>query len=108
MAAMNIVHMRVKPGREADFIDVQRQIEATGFPGALNFWMVRTGARDFTVVGEWQSMDALIAARPAMIANLDKLRDYLEDLGDQLGVTDPRSGEVVVHLNPGMAAASAM
>jgi hypothetical protein len=29
---------------------------------------------------------------------LDRFRDTLEDLGGGLGVTDPVSGEVVVHL----------
>jgi len=33
-----------------------------------------------------------------MIASLDEVRDMLEDLGDGLGVTDPRSGEVVIDL----------
>jgi hypothetical protein len=41
-------------------------------------------------------MDALAAARPAMIATLDGFRDKLEDLGGGLGVTDPVSGEVIV------------
>jgi hypothetical protein len=40
-------------------------------------------------------MDALIAARPAMIGNLDKLRPLLEDLGGGRGVTEPWSGTVV-------------
>ena len=30
-----------------------------------------------------------------MIANLDMIRDLLEDLGGGLGVTDPVSGEAV-------------
>ena len=41
-------------------------------------------------------MDALAAARPAMIATLDEFRDKLEDLGGGLGVTDPVSGEAVI------------
>ena len=41
-------------------------------------------------------MDALAAARPAMIAIFDGFRGKLEDLGGGLGVTDPVSGEVVV------------
>jgi hypothetical protein len=41
-------------------------------------------------------MDTLAAARPAMIAVLDRFRDRLEDLGGGLGVTDPVSGEAVI------------
>jgi hypothetical protein len=34
---------------------------------------------------------------------LDQVRDLLEDLGGDLGVTDPVSGETVVELPPGRA-----
>jgi len=34
-----------------------------------------------------------------MIGLLDGMRGYLEDLGNDLGVTDPVSGEVVVTLS---------
>ncbi len=51
------------------------------------------GERSFIVIGEW---DALVAARPGMIANLDRLRPILEDLGGGRGVTEPWSGEVVL------------
>ena len=43
-------------------------------------------------------MAGIAAARPAMIANLDRFRDTLEVLGPELGVTDPVSGEVVLGL----------
>jgi hypothetical protein len=42
----------------------------------------------------------LAAARPVMIANLDRLRPILEDLGGNLGMTDPRSGAVALHAAP--------
>ena len=37
-------------------------------------------------------------ARPTMIATLDRSREMLEDLGGDLGVTDPVSGEVVLEM----------
>ncbi len=43
-------------------------------------------------------MESLAAARPHMVATLDRFRDTLEDLGDGLGVTDPVSGPVVLQL----------
>ena len=46
------------------------------------------------------SVEAMAAARPHMIATLDTFRDTLEDFGGGLGVTDPVSGEVVRELTP--------
>jgi quinol monooxygenase YgiN len=98
MAAMNVVHMRVKPGKEAEFLDLHRSFGATPMPGSRSFNVVQTGERMFCIVGEWESMDAMVAARPAMIGNLDKLRPLLEDLGGGRGLTEPWSGNVVLNL----------
>lgn len=100
MTAMNIVHMKVKPGKEADYLAIHREMKADKIPGLRNFWLVETGARGFSVVGEWDDLAALAAARPAMIANLDRLRPILEELGGDLGMTDPRSGLVALHAAP--------
>lgn len=99
MTVMNVVHMRVKPGQEETYVRVHRELDVRSMPGALNLWLVRSGERSFIVVGEWESADALAAARPAMIANLDRLRPLLEDLGGGRGVTEPWSGEVALHLH---------
>lgn len=99
MTAFNVVRFRVKPGREGDFIDTHRTINAD-LPGMRSFSIVKTGDRSYCIVGEWESMQNIVDARPAMIANLDRLRSMLEDLGGGLGVTDPVSGEVVLELRP--------
>lgn len=99
MTAMNIVHMRVKPGREDDFLTINRDL-ARGMDGARRFSVVKTGERSFIVVGEWNSFDDIVKARPGMIQNLDRMRDMLEDLGGGRGVTEPYSGEVVVEAGP--------
>ena len=65
--------------------------------------IIQTGERDYCLIGEWDSMDAIVAARPAMIGTLDKARALLEDLGGGLGVTDPVSGEVVLEMHPEVA-----
>lgn len=98
MSACNIVRMKVKKDREGDWLAKHRDRSMSEFPGMTAFRIVRTGDREYMIVGEWESMDALAAARPAMIATLDGFRDMLEDLGGGLGVTDPRSGEVVLEL----------
>ena len=98
MTAMNVVHMRVKPGKEAEFVRIHREMTMKAMPGGRNFWLVASGERSFVVVAEWDSQAAMVAARPAMIANLDRLRPILEDLGGGRGVTEPWSGEVALHL----------
>lgn len=99
MTAMNVVHMRVKPGKEEEFLRIHREEFNLGtVPGGRNLWLVRTGERDFTVVGEWDGMAELASARPQMIGTLDRLRPILEDLGGGRGVTEPWSGEVTTHL----------
>ena len=100
MAVMNIVRAALKPGFEEEFLKIHRERELEGFDGVRFMRLVKTGEREFIFVGEWESMDALVAARPAMIASLDKTRHMLEDLGGGLGVTDPRSGEVVIEKRP--------
>lgn len=101
MTAMNVVHMRVRPGAEAEFIRIHHaEMDIGDMPGVLSFRLVKSGERSFIVVGEWVDRDAMVAARPAMIANLDRLRPVLEDLGGGRGVTEPWSGDVVLSLAP--------
>lgn len=97
MTAYNVVRFRTKPGREQAFIDAHKRVNfpVEGFrKGAL----IKTGDRTFCMVGEWSDMDNIVAARPQMIGLLDTMRDMLEDLGGDLGVTDPVSGIVVAEL----------
>ena len=68
------------------------------FAGFKRFVLIKTGDRSYCVLGEWDSLQALAAARPQMIAMLDTFRDTLEDLGSGLGVTDPVSGEAVLEM----------
>lgn len=97
MTAFNAVRFRVKPGREEDFLQAHRDT-AADWPGLRHVNLIRTGDRTYCVIAEWDSMEALAAARPQMIATLDSFRDTLEDLGGGLGLTDPVSGPVVLEL----------
>lgn len=74
MTAMNVVHMRVKPGKEEEYVRLHQEMDMRSMPRGHNFWLIRSGERSFIVVGEWDSPQALADARPAMVANLDKLR----------------------------------
>ena len=97
MTAFNIVRFRTRPGREQAFVDAHRRAQVD-FDGLVSAALVKTGERNYCFVGEWQSFDRLVAARPKMIGMLDGFRDDLENLGGGLGVSDPVSGEVVVDL----------
>jgi hypothetical protein len=97
MPAFNIVRFRVKPGREQEFLDAHRKAKAN-FSGSRQTVMIRTGERAYCLIGEWDNIQSLVNARPAMIAVLDTFRNTLEDLGGGLGITDAVSGEVVLTL----------
>jgi hypothetical protein len=97
MTAFNVVRFLVKPGREQEFLDAHRNVEAD-WHGLKKVNMIKTGERSYCIIGEWADMADLAAARPRMIATLDLFRDTLEDLGAGLGVTDPVSGPVVLEL----------
>lgn len=97
MSAFNVVRLRTKSGREAEFLEAQQK-SRVDFAGFKRFAMIKTGDRSYCVIGEWDNLQSLIAARPKMIAMLDTFRDTLEDLGEGLGVTDPVSGEVVLEM----------
>ena len=97
MTAFNAVRFRVKPGRDQEFLDAHKRVEAT-WPGLAHANIIKTGDRSYSIIAEWESMDACVKARPHMIATLDTFRDTLEDLGNGLGVTDAVAGEVVLPL----------
>lgn len=100
MTFVNVVHMRVRPDRQAEYVEIHRDFQPSSIAGCLRFELVQSGERDFIVIGEWEDREALVAARPQMIANLDRLRPILEDLGGGRGVTEPWSGEVVLSAVP--------
>jgi hypothetical protein len=94
MTAFNVVRVRVKPGRDQEFLDAGK-LTNTSFKGLRRLSMIKTGDRSYCLIGEWDSMQDIVAARPDLIRDLDRFRSMLEDLGNGLGVTDPVSGEVV-------------
>jgi hypothetical protein len=95
MTAFNAVRFKVKPGREAEFLDAHRAVPAD-WAGLRRANIVEAGDGRYCIIAEWDDMASLAAARPQMIATLDSFRDTLEDMGD--GVTDPVSGNVVLAL----------
>ncbi len=97
MTAFNVVRFKVKPGMEAAFLDAHRGV-AGNWAGLRHANIIQSGEGRYCIVAEWESMDAMAASRPQMIATLDSFRATLEDLGGGLGVTDPVAGSVVLAL----------
>lgn len=95
MIAFNVVRFKVKPGMETAFLDAHRNIAAS-WSGLRHANIIKTGEERYCIVAEWESMEAIAASRPQMIATLDSFRETLEDLGGGLGVTDPVAGPVVL------------
>jgi quinol monooxygenase YgiN len=91
MTAFNAVRFRVKPGRTQEFLEAHRKVERY-WPGLRHANMIRTGEQTYCIIGEWDDVDSMVAARPHMIATLDTFRDTLA------GDTDPVSGPVVLEL----------
>jgi quinol monooxygenase YgiN len=97
MTAFNTVRFKVKPGYDEEFIEAHRNVQRN-WPGLRRASMVQTGEHNYCIVGEWDDMESLAAARPEMVSTLDTFRHLLEELGGDLGVTDPVSGPVVLEL----------
>jgi hypothetical protein len=85
-------------GARKEFTDTFKKAER-GFPGMRRISMIKTGDGSYCSVGEWAAFENIVAARPMMIELLNSFRDCLEDLGGNLGVTDPVSGNTVFELS---------
>ena len=64
--------------------------------GVLFRKVIKTGERSYCSMMEWADEQSLANARQKMIAYLDTIRDLLEEISPELGVTDPVSGPVVI------------
>lgn len=94
MTAFNAVRFKVKPGREAEFLDAHRAIAAQ-WPGLRRASIIETGGGGYCLIAEWEDIAGIAAARGAMIATLDTFRDTLEEIAPGRGVTDAVAGAVV-------------
>ena len=57
MTAYNVVRMRVKPGRNEDYLAAHREIDRDTFAGMRSVAVIRArGDRDFCLIGEWDDI----------------------------------------------------
>jgi hypothetical protein len=83
----------VKQGFEEEFVKRNKELDRNG--RMEQFTLIKTGENAFCIIGTFASEEALLAARPKMIEQLDTMRHTLEEISPDLGVTDPASGPVV-------------
>ena len=95
MTDYNVVGMRVTPERIEDFLEAHRAIDRDTFAGMRSVAIIQTGGPDRRV-GQ-HGRDRCRAADDDRA--LDRSREMLEDLGGDLGVTNPVSGEVVLEVH---------
>ena len=94
---MNVVRQKVKDGQQDQYLKVMNESfhELKAIEGCVSSRLIKTGPQTFCYVGEWKSEEFIAKARPQMISMLDKIRDLLEEISPELGVTDPVSGSVI-------------
>ena len=90
----NVVRFKVKAECVDDFL--QHFSDLPPFEGKLSQILIKTGEQNYCGVGLWESENAVVEARPAMIASLDTARHMLDEISPDMGVTDAVSGPVVV------------
>ena len=86
------VRFLVKYGKEDEFLD---GIRTSPNFGETYSHTVKTGNLTFVWNAIFESEEALINSRSGMTSNLNWLRDCLQEITPELGVTDPVSGPIV-------------
>ena len=93
MTHMNVVRFIVKPDRVNDYLDKLKS--QPKWKGQIEGRTIQTGDNTFCGYGLWESKEAMDAEMQSMISWLDSVRDMLEEISPELGVTDPVSGPVI-------------
>ena len=93
MKYMNIVKFKVKKDRVNDYIEVLNN--QPNWKGNVESRTIQTGDNTFCAYGLWESKEAMENQMESMVGWLDTVRDMLEEVSPELGVTDPVSGPVI-------------
>ena len=93
MKFSNVVRMQPKEGEFDNVVAIAS--EPMDAEGILQNIIIKTSNNTLCFIGIWESEEHIAKARPKMIAQLDKVRDKLEVLSEELGVTDPVSGPII-------------
>ena len=93
MKFSNIVRFKPKEG-EFDTV-ISHLSEPMELEGLIKSFVVKTGENTCCSIGIWESEEHIVNARPKMIQILDGIRDKLDVISEDLGVTDPESGPII-------------
>ena len=91
---ISVVKFKVMTGKEEDFINSMKNFLLPD--GLIYRKLIKIGDYSYCSIIEWVNEEALENARPKMIAFLDTIRNMLIEFSQDLGVTDPASGPVVI------------
>ena len=91
---ISVVKFRVKKEEEKNFIESMKKFNLPD--GLIYRKLIKTGEYSYCSIIEWVNEEALENARPHMIAFLDTIRNMLIEFSQDLGVTDPASGPLVI------------
>lgn len=92
MTAFNSVRFQIKPGHEDEFVELFSSAPRN-FEGLRKMALVKSGDGAFFSIGEWDTFQHMVDARPKMLGNLDRFRHMLQQI--EGGHTDAVSGEAV-------------
>ena len=91
---MNVVRFKLKHECVNQYFEVHGKFICEG----LSYrYIAQTGEDSYCFVGLWESKEALVSARPKMIAHLDEVRGFMKELTPELGITYPVSGNIVAY-----------
>ena len=90
---VSTVRFTVKDDCVDEFIKREKELDFEGM--AEQITLIKTGDTTFCWIGVFESEDAIASCRPKMIQQLDTIRQTLEEISPELGVTDPASGPVI-------------
>ena len=94
MKHMNVVRFKVKPDQLENYLKANDELAL--FSGQIEGRLVKTGDYSFCSTGLWESKEAMDSQMDNMISYLDTIRDFLEEISPELGVTDPVSGSLIL------------
>ena len=90
---MNIVRFKVKPEHINDYIEALQKQPV--WNGNIEGRTIQTGENTFCAYGLWESKAAMDAEMDSMVSWLDTIREMLDEISPDLGLTDPVSGPVI-------------
>ena len=91
---ISVVKFKVKTEEENNFIEAMQKYNLPD--GLIYRKLIKTGEYSYCSIIEWINEEALENARPHMIDFLNTIRSMLIEFSQDLGITDPASGPVII------------